>query len=327
MAFRFAPRYRVVWIALTGLVILTLISASEVFRTDSMSLVTALAGVLAIASAGQLLVIMSGGIDLSVPAVMTLAAAIVVHQSNGLDSRLGGAVVEVVLVCGLVGLINGVLVAVVASQRDDRHPGHDGRHRRRDGPVDRHDVLDDRRGPAEPRPARRRARRLPEPGGASSASGSSSCWRCCCARPRCGRSYVAAGTNRVAAEIIGVRVVYYELAGYVLAAVFYGIAGVFLAGLLSTPDFTLGDPYQLSTIIAVALGGAALAGGPASLVCTIGGCFFVALLGQFLQAKSYSGGVSQITNGVVLILAVAMVTVGSGGRLRTRLSPSRLLRR
>jgi ribose transport system permease protein len=142
-----------------------------------------------------------------------------------------------------------------------------------------------------------------------------------------GRSYVAAGTNRVAAEIIGVRVRWYELGGYVLAGILYGVAGVFLAGLLSSPDFSLGDPYQLSTIIAVALGGAALAGGPASLLCTIGGCFFVALLGQYLQAQSYSGGVSQITNGVVLILAVALVTAGSGGRFRTRLSPARLLRR
>jgi ribose transport system permease protein len=131
-----------------------------------------------------------------------------------------------------------------------------------------------------------------------------------------GRSYVAAGTNRVAAEIIGVRVTYYELAGYVVAATLYGIAGIFLAGLLTTPDFSAGDPYQLSTIIAVALGGASLAGGPASLVCTAGGCFFVALLQQYLQAKSYPAGVSEVVNGVVLILAVALVTVGAGGRFR-----------
>ena len=91
LAFRFPPRYRVVWIALALLVILTLLGAPEVFRTDSMSLVTALTGVLAIAAAGQLLVIMSGGIDLSVPAVVTMAAAVVVHQSNGVDSRLAGA--------------------------------------------------------------------------------------------------------------------------------------------------------------------------------------------------------------------------------------------
>ena len=86
--------------------------------------------------------------------------------------------------------------------------------------------------------------------------------------------------------------------------------------MLTTPDQTLGSAYQLSTIIAVALGGAALAGGPASLTCTIGGCLFVSLLDQYLQAKSFSGGVSQIVNGVVLIVAVALVTAGSGRRLR-----------
>lgn len=315
LAFRFAPRYRVVWIALAALVILTLVSASEVFRTDSMSLVTALAGVLAIASAGQLLVIMSGGIDLSVPAVMTIAAAIVVHQGNGQNSRLTGAILLVLLVCAIIGLINGFLVAVARLNAMIVTLAMTG-------------VIG--------------GIMVIWIGTTFSTTGAVSKNLADLARERVGflsviaiigvalilllafllrssalgRSYVAAGTNRVAAEIIGVRVVWYEMGGYVLAAIFYGIAGVFLAGLLSTPDVSVGDPYQLATIIAVALGGAALAGGPASLLCTIGGCFFVALLGQYLQAQSYSAGVSQITNGVVLILAVALVTAGSGGRLR-----------
>ena len=75
-------------------------SAPEVFQTNSMSLVTGLTGVLAIASAGQLLVIMSGGIDLSVPAVMTFAAAIIVHQTNGANGSLVGAIVLAVVLCG-----------------------------------------------------------------------------------------------------------------------------------------------------------------------------------------------------------------------------------
>ncbi|MFL5843514.1 MAG: ABC transporter permease [Solirubrobacteraceae bacterium] len=315
IGFRFAPRYRVVWIALAALMLLTALSASEVYRTDSLSLVTALAGVLAIAAAGQLLVIMSGGIDLSVPAVMTLAAGIVVHQSNGLDSRLGGAIVEVILVCGLVGLINGFLVAVVRLNAMIVTLAMTG-------VIGGVMVLwigttFSTTGQVAPKLVELTSERV---GFLSVVAvigiGIIVLLALLLRSTAVGRSYVAAGTNRVAAEIIGVRVVWYEMAGYVLAAILYGAAGLFLAGLLTTPDFTLGDPYQLSTIIAVALGGAALAGGPASLICTIGGCFFVALLGQFLQAKSYSGGVSQITNGVVLILAVAMVTVGSGGRFR-----------
>jgi ribose transport system permease protein len=325
MTFRFAPRYRVVWVALVALLLLTLISAPEVFGTDSMTLVTGLAGVLAIASTGQLLVIMSGGIDLSVPAVMTLGAAIIVHQSNGLNSRLAGSILLVVVVCGAIGIVNGVLIAflrlnamIVTLAMNGIVTGvmllWIGTTFSSSGLVP-HSL----------------ATLSADHVGFISAVGLIAIaiilvLALLLRSSAVGRSFAAAGTNRVAAEIIGVRVSWYELGGYALATMLYGAAGIFLAGLLTTPDTSVGDPYQLSTIIAVALGGAALAGGPASVTCTAGGCLFVALLDQYLQAKSFSGGVSQIVNGVVLILAVALVTAGAGGRLRLR-SLARAMRR
>jgi ribose transport system permease protein len=319
LAFRFAPRYRVVWIALVALIALCLITGSAVFRTDSISLVTALAGVLAIAAAGQLLVIMSGGIDLSVPAVMTLAAGVLVHQTNAQNGRLGGAIIEVIAITALVGLINGVLVAVARLNAMIVTLAMSGT-------VTGVTLLwigttFSTSGSAPPSLIKLSERHL----GFLSSIGIIAVilvvvLALILRASRLGRNYVAAGTNRTAAEVIGIRVVFYELAGYIIAAVLYGVAGVFLAGLLSTPDISVGAPYQLTTIIAVALGGAALAGGPASLLCTIGGCFFLSLLTQFLQVQNYSGGVSEITNGVVLVAAVAMVTAGSGGRGRALVS-------
>jgi ribose transport system permease protein len=323
LAFRFAPRYRVVWIALTALVILCLATGPEVFHTDSLTLVTALAGVLAIASAGQLLVIMAGGIDLSVPAVMTLAAGVVVHQTNALDGRLAGAIVEVIAITGAIGLINGLLVAVlrlnamiVTLAMSGAVTGVTllwmGTSFSNSGNVP----------PALAKLCERHAGFLSLL--AIIAVVLIVLLAVTLRSTRLGRNYVAAGTNRTAAEIIGIRVVYYEVGGYVLAGVLYGVAGLFLAGLLTSPDSTVGQAYQLTTIIAVALGGAALAGGPASLLCTMGGCLFLSLLAQYLQSQNYSGGVSEITNGVVLVVAVAMVTAGSGGRLRLRARGGRL---
>ncbi len=327
MAFRFAPRYRVVWVALAALIILCVISSPAVFHTDSMTLVTALSGVLAIAAAGQLLVIMTGGIDLSVPAVMTLSAGIIVHQTNAINGRLAGAVVIALLVSGAIGLTNGLLIAgaklnavIVTLAMSGTIAGVTllwlGTSFSNSGNV---------------------------PGNLSTFCSKHvgflgvvgivalvlvAAIALIMRSTHLGRSYLAAGTNRVAAEIIGIRVVWYEIAGYVLAGLLYGVAGIFLAGLLTSPDATVGDAYQLTTIIAVALGGAALAGGPASLICTLGGCFFLSLLSQYLQTKNYSAGVSEVVNGVVLIVAVAMVTVGSGGRLRRVTSlPRRLLKR
>lgn len=318
IAFRFAPRYRVVWIALLALVILTLVSAHEVFQTNSMSLVTGLAGVLAIASAGQLLVIMSGGIDLSVPAVMTFAAAIVVHQTNASNGSLFGALVLAVALCAGIGFINGVLVAYIRLNALIVTLAMNG--------VVTGVMLlwigttFSTSGQVPSNLAKFGTDHVAFLSAIAIAAIVVIAVLALLLRQTVvGRSFVAAGTNRVAAEIIGVRVNRYSVGGYCLAGVLYAGAGILLAGMLSTPDETLGSAYQLSTIIAVALGGAALAGGPASLTCTIGGCLFVSLLDQYLQAKSFSGGVSEIVNGAVLIVAVALVTAGSGRRLRTRI--------
>jgi ribose transport system permease protein len=320
LAFRFAPRYRVVWLALAALVILCLASGPAVFHTDSMTLVTALAGVLAIAAAGQLLVVMSGGIDLSVPAVITLAAGIIVHQTNAHNGQLAGAIVLALAVSAGVGLTNGLLVAVAKlnavivtlamsgaiagvtllwlgtsfSDSGNVPPGLASLCSKHVGFLNVIGII---------------------------AIVLVAVLALVMRNTRVGRSYIAAGTNRVAAEIIGIRVVWYEIAGYLLAGVLYGVAGIFLAGLLTSPDATVGSAYQLTTIIAVALAGASLAGGPASLICTIGGCFFLSLLSQYLQTKNFSAGVSEVTNGVVLVVAVAMVTVGSGGRMQRLTRP------
>lgn len=314
LRFRFAPRYRVVWIGLFALALLVLLSERSVYNQNSLILVSALAGILAIAAAGQLLVIVAGGIDLSVPAIMTLAAGVVVHQTDGNADALGNAVAAAVLLASLVGLVNGALVAIVRLNAMIVTLAMSGI-------VS--GVIVWWMGPtfsdsgAVPES-------LADFAGKSVSVVSVVALMAvallvliatCLRSTRLGRRYVATGTNRTAAKILGVRVVAHEIGGYVCAAALYGVAGVMLAGMLTTPDATVGDPYQLTTIIAVALGGAALSGGPGSVAGTGAACLFVALLQQFLQAKGYSPGVSQIVNGAVLILAVALVTVSSG-RLR-----------
>jgi ribose transport system permease protein len=112
LGYRFPARYRMAWLAVGVLAIVSLLTAPAVFGAVSLHLVTALGGVLLIASLGQLLVVMLGGVDLSVPAVMTLAAAIVVHQTGGDDGKLAVAIVEVLLAGTAVGFLNGVLVAI-----------------------------------------------------------------------------------------------------------------------------------------------------------------------------------------------------------------------
>src|SRR3990172_65662 len=65
---------------------------------------------LAITALGQMLVIMTGGIDLSVPGTLTLAAVVTVGVGDASDERILAAIGTALLVCALVGLVNGILI-------------------------------------------------------------------------------------------------------------------------------------------------------------------------------------------------------------------------
>jgi ribose transport system permease protein len=322
LAFRFPMRYRVVWFALVLVVALCLIAAPAAFHEDSIRFIFALAGVLAIAATGQLLVVMLGGIDLSVPAVMTFAGAILVHQSNSQNGKLTQAIVIAIVIALGIGLINGLLVAVVklnalivtlamAGAILGVSLLWVGSNYSSTGTVP--DQLGDF------------ANRNVGPFSVIAIIGVVVIVVVGLAlrSTRLGRSYVASGTNPAAARAIGIRVIAYEVGGYVVAAGLYAIAGLLLAGLLRNPNDSLGAPYQLQTIIAVALGGAALGGGPASVVGTLAACTFLGFVTQFLTLKGYSGGVNELVNGALLLVAVMLVSVGAKGRAALRFLPRR----
>lgn len=314
LPFRFRASYRLVWFALGVLLLACALTGPDVFHEASIRIATGLAGVLALASAGQALVIIGGGIDLSVPAIMTLCAGIVVKQTQGEDSALVTAVMEAILVGGLLGLVNGLLVSllrisalIVTLAMTGIITG---------ATLVWAGVSFSPTGKVPPT--------LSDLGGAHlgpvSTIGIASfvllgvlAWLL--RHTRLGWTYVAVGTNKVAADIIGVRVRRYEIAGYAVAGVMYAVAGITLGCIIVNPDYSLGGSYQLETIIAVALGGAALAGGPASLLCTGAACLFLAVLDQYLAVRGFTAGVNQVANGVVLLVSVAVVSMASTGRL------------
>jgi ribose/xylose/arabinose/galactoside ABC-type transport system permease subunit len=71
------------------------------------------AAFLAVAAMGQALVIMARGIDLSVPATVTLASTALLSFSGGADGNIPRAIIGALASAALVGLVNGLLVAVL----------------------------------------------------------------------------------------------------------------------------------------------------------------------------------------------------------------------
>ena len=313
LRFRFPPAYRVVWIALVLLLLACVLLAPAALNTISLRIETSLTGVLIIATLGELLVMTTGGIDVSAGAIMTVAAVIMVKTTNGLDSRMWPVAGIAVLICLAIGLVNGVIVAVLRinalivtlsmagilagavliwagtnfSSSGQTPATLQSLTHKTVGPVSLIVVI---------------ALVL---GVATAAA---------LHNTRRGRELVAIGCNPVAARALGMRVIPYQVSSYTIAGGLYAVAGIILGGFLRQPDVTLGESYQLVTIVAVALAGASLAGGPSSVLSIFAACFFLTLLNEFLAVKSYSAGVQVMTQGLVLIAAVALVTAGGGRR-------------
>jgi ribose transport system permease protein len=116
-----------------------------------------------------------------------------------------------------------------------------------------------------------------------------------------GRRFQVVGANPTASWIAGLRVNLNQVSAYVVAAVFYGIAGILLAAYLGSVSTTIGAPYLLGPIAAVVIGGASLSGGLASPLSTWAAAFFLAGLNQMMRVMGLPTALQFVVFGLVII--------------------------
>jgi ribose/xylose/arabinose/galactoside ABC-type transport system permease subunit len=88
---------------------------------------------------------------------------------------------------------------------------------------------------------------------------------------------------------------------YVVAAVFYALAGIALAGILRNPGVNIASEYLLGPIAAVVIGGASLTGGLASPLSTLAAAFFLTGLNQMMRIMGLSTSLQFVVFGLVII--------------------------
>ena len=96
-----------------GLIVVCAIIVPRSLLPSTFLAIIPLAAFLGIAAIGETLVLMARGIDLSIPAVITLSSTIVLGFSAGHDDAMFAAVLAALFFATLIGLINGFLVAVL----------------------------------------------------------------------------------------------------------------------------------------------------------------------------------------------------------------------
>jgi ribose/xylose/arabinose/galactoside ABC-type transport system permease subunit len=121
-----------------------------------------------------------------------------------------------------------------------------------------------------------------------------------------GRHAFAIGSNEQAARLCGIRIERTKLLLYAAGASFAG-----LAGLMQFSQLTLGDPtaaggLELSVIAAVVIGGGSLSGGEGSVLGTLVGALLMTVIAVGCSHLMLDNWVQEIVTGVMIVLAVAL---------------------
>lgn len=127
-------------------------------------------------------------------------------------------------------------------------------------------------------------------------------------RSRLGWHVTAVGASRRAARHAGIRVERVLLFSYVAAGALCAVAGVFYAARLSSASARVGEGFELNVLTAVILGGISLAGGKGTVWRAFIGAATISLLGKGLLLMDVGGEVLQTVLAVVLIAAVGLDT-------------------
>jgi ribose transport system permease protein len=129
-----------------------------------------------------------------------------------------------------------------------------------------------------------------------------------------GRNLYAIGGNPEVARLAGIDVKATTIGVYVAAGMLAGIAGMTLAARLDSSQPSAGLGYELDTIAAVVIGGASLSGGVGSMGGTVVGVLIIGVLRNGLNLLGVSPFVQQIVIGLVIAVAVAFDTLGRRNR-------------
>ena len=134
---------------------------------------------------------------------------------------------------------------------------------------------------------------------------------------RLGRYIYAVGDNEEAARLSGVRVGFVIVFVYVVSALAAGVGGCIQASQINSGTPNMGMMYELYVIAAVVVGGTSLSGGSGRVLGTLIGAFIISVIQNGMNLLGLESYTQQVVLGAVILGAVLLDKVRSGGGLGT----------
>jgi ribose transport system permease protein len=267
--------------------------------------------VIAILAAGMTVVIITGGIDLSVGSLIALAAVVVawtVGRLGGEEAGLGGVLaggLAAILCCGAAGALSGLVITrfrvppfiatlgmmqvasglayLISAGRPIYHlPAGFVRLGRGVDPL------------------------LGIPWAVLLMLGLFAAAHLLMSRTALGRYVYAVGGNSEAARLAGVRVGAVLMFAYVTSGMLAGLGGVVMASQLRSGAPTYGLMYELYVIAAVVVGGTSLSGGQGRVLGTLVGVFIIAVIQNGMNLTNVESYTQKVVLGLVILGAVLL---------------------
>lgn len=125
-------------------------------------------------------------------------------------------------------------------------------------------------------------------------------------RTTLGRHIYAIGGNETAARLSGVKIRKVKLIVYTIAGALAGIGGIIVTARLDSAQPNAGISFELDSIAAVVIGGTSLSGGKGTIMGTVQGALIIGILNNGLVLLNVSPFWQQVIKGIVILLAVAI---------------------
>jgi ribose/xylose/arabinose/galactoside ABC-type transport system permease subunit len=286
---------------LAAVVVLAAITAPGVFGSDNLRLILFQAGFIGITAIGQTLVLLVGGIDLSIGAVIGLTTVIVASHTNGRAGALPAAIVLAALAGLAVGAVNAGLVVL---RRVPPFVATFATFVLVQGAI----TAATRGAPSGDIPTAlaplgaNRIAGIPVPLWLFAALALASGF--VLARGSAGRRIYATGANPRAARLSGIRVAWVVAAAYLVSAALAVLAGLVDAAYVGHVDAQLSRSLNLDSVAAAVIGGVALTGGEGTIGQTAVGCVLLAVLLVWMLELGAGAGGQLAVEGAVILLAV-----------------------